>query len=262
MRRMNKPLLLLALVLGLTGCVTTSYKTFESAANPVYVGRGGTKELVDGMEVWDNGEPPRPYSVIGFVEDQRPDAPFPMQELRKDVVKKARAAGGDAVVQVSSHSQVTGMVGISTGNAWGNWRSASAIGTSFAMPTRTNSARFAVIRYVEPTALSTVPQTPAIVPAAVVAPGFRPVLAPQSLLPTASTGIHQPSNTVTLPPVVDRGGPDRYQAEQYVRTSGCQAQPTINLVNRVPGAETYSAACSNGESMVVRCEYGNCRALK
>ena len=62
--------------------------------------------------------------------------------------------------------------------------------------------------------------------------------------------------------VADRGGPDRYAAEQFVRTSGCQSNPAINLVNRVPGIETYSAACTSGAPMVIRCEHGNCRAMR
>lgn len=259
---MINSLLVVAGIALLAGCVTTKYKSFESATSQIYVGRGGTKEVVDGMEVWDNGEPPRAYSVIGFVEDERPDAPYPMQVMRGEIAKKAREAGGDAVVQVSNQSQITGMVGFSTGNAWGNWRSASAIGTSFAAPTRTNSARFAVIKYVDAAVSAIVQQAPALTPAAVVAPGFRPVLAPQSLLPATTVGVQQPSNVVTIAPPADRGGPDRYNAEEHVRATGCQSTPDIKLVNRVPGMETYAAACSNGASMVIRCEYGNCRAMK
>lgn len=74
--------------------------------------------------------------------------------------------------------------------------------------------------------------------------------------------IQQPNNTVTIAPVADRGGPDRYQAEQFVRSAGCQAHPTINLVHRAPGMETYSANCTNGSALVVQCQYGNCRAMK
>jgi hypothetical protein len=47
----------------LTACATTEYKVWEAKAN-VVEGNGGTKVMVDGMELWDNGEPPRKFTIL------------------------------------------------------------------------------------------------------------------------------------------------------------------------------------------------------
>lgn len=141
--------LLLALSLSLmSGCATTEYKAFEGKVS-VYEGKGGTKAVIDGMEVWDNGEPPRKFKVIGIIDDERPGGIIPMSQLRSDIVKKAREAGGDAVIQLGSQSQIAGFYtsGSATAYAYGN--SASAYGSSTTMPVRRNMAKFTVIKYVE-----------------------------------------------------------------------------------------------------------------
>jgi len=132
----------------LAGCATTEYKSFEGKAN-VFEGSGGTKVVVDSMEIWDNGDPPRKFKVLGIIDDERPGGIIPMAQLRSDMVKKAREAGGDAVVQLGSQSQIAGFYssGSATAHSYGN--SATAYGSSTTMPIRRNTAKFAVIKYVE-----------------------------------------------------------------------------------------------------------------
>ncbi|WP_077000110.1 hypothetical protein [Variovorax sp. KK3] len=55
-------------------------------------------------------------------------------------------------------------------------------------------------------------------------------------------------------------GRDTYTAEQFAKSRSCAAVPMANLVDKGPGFERYSVACSNGQSLAVRCEFGNCRA--
>ena len=80
--------------------------------------------------------------------------------------------------------------------------------------------------------------------------------------PPSTTAVPSMSPPRPAAPSAIAGGPDRYNAEAYVRASGCQKTPDVNFVNRVPGAETYAATCANGSSMVIRCEFGNCRAMR
>lgn len=54
---------------------------------------------------------------------------------------------------------------------------------------------------------------------------------------------------------------DTYMAERYARDIGCVDGPAT-LVGRGPGQESYSFQCTNGDTMVVQCQWGNCRALK
>jgi hypothetical protein len=46
----------------------------------VVQGHGDTRKIVDGMDVWTHGDPPRPFQVLGIIEDERPgdepDGPF------------------------------------------------------------------------------------------------------------------------------------------------------------------------------------------
>jgi len=57
-------------------------------------------------------------------------------------------------------------------------------------------------------------------------------------------------------------GADTLQAEQFARGQSCNTAPVASLVAKGPGYETFSMACTNGDTMMVRCEYGNCRTLR
>jgi hypothetical protein len=132
----------------LAGCANTEYKPFEAKSN-MFEGRGGTKVVVDGMEIWDNGDPPRKFKVLGIIDDERPGGIITMSQLRGDMVKKAREAGGDAVVQLSSQSQIAGYYTSGSASAYASGNSATAYGSSTTMPVRRNVAKFAVIKYLD-----------------------------------------------------------------------------------------------------------------
>jgi hypothetical protein len=57
-------------------------------------------------------------------------------------------------------------------------------------------------------------------------------------------------------------GQDAYQAEQLARRMNCAFSDSSSLVGKGPGYETYGVRCGNGETVVIRCEFGNCRALR
>ena len=140
---------LAVLVLSLVaGCATTEYKSFEAKDN-VFEGKSGTKVVIDGMEFWDNGEPPRKFKVLGIIDDQRPGGIIPMSQLRSDMVKKAREAGGDAIIQLGNQSQIAGYYTSGSASAYSYGSSATAYGSSTIMPVRRNMAKFAVIKYVD-----------------------------------------------------------------------------------------------------------------
>ncbi|WP_353506134.1 hypothetical protein [Variovorax jilinensis] len=56
-------------------------------------------------------------------------------------------------------------------------------------------------------------------------------------------------------------GRDSYNAEKLAKNRGCAAQPLASLTAKGPGFETYSAPCSDGRAIAIRCEVGNCRVL-
>jgi hypothetical protein len=88
-------------------CASTDYQSWEGR-NSVFEGRGGTRKVVDGMDIWTHGDPPRRFKVLGIIEDERPGGLIPMAQLKHDIVEKARARGGNAVIFVSSASQLGG----------------------------------------------------------------------------------------------------------------------------------------------------------
>jgi hypothetical protein len=139
---------LLLLLTALVGCAATEFHVFEAREN-AFEGRGGTKTIVDGMEIWDTGGPPRKFKILGVIDDTRPSGPLPMSQLAATVVKRAKEAGGDAMVRLSSQSQITGYYSTGSATATANGNFASAYGSSIAMPVGRNYARFIVIKYLD-----------------------------------------------------------------------------------------------------------------
>ena len=144
---MSKFLLPVLLALLLSACAT-EFKSYESKNN-AFEGAGGTKVVVDGMDVWDNGEPPRKFKILGIIEDERPGGPIYMAQLRGDIVKKARQAGGDAVIQLGSQSQINGYYSAGTATATGTGNSATATGTTATFAVRRNTSKFLVVKFLD-----------------------------------------------------------------------------------------------------------------
>jgi hypothetical protein len=138
----------LVIAVAVSACASTQFKSFEGRSN-IVEGQGGTKVVVDGMDVWDNGDPPRRFQLLGIIEDERPGGILPMSQLRSDMVKKAREVGGTALIQIRSESQIMGYqsTGSATGTSFGNTTRIS--GTSNSIALRKNAAAFAVIKYVD-----------------------------------------------------------------------------------------------------------------
>lgn len=98
-----------ALLLAGCACTTTEYKVFEGVGTGIMEGKGGSKVVVNGMEIWDTGEPPRKFKILGFVDDNRDTGWMgeDTQSVREDIVEKARRAGGDAIVKINSQFQLS-----------------------------------------------------------------------------------------------------------------------------------------------------------
>jgi hypothetical protein len=88
-------------------CTSTEFESWEGR-NSVVEGHGGTRKIVDGMDIWTYGDPPRRFQVRGIIQDNRPGGIIPMAQMKHDIVTKARQSGGDAIILASSQSQLTG----------------------------------------------------------------------------------------------------------------------------------------------------------
>lgn len=150
---MTKSLMLIALAL-LAGCAQTNYQVYEGR-DSITDGRGGTKEMIDGYEIWDNGDPPRRYQVIGVATVEDFDNVFGQQRLRTAIANQIRQAGGDAAIVLDGFSQ-----GQSIGWAM-NSRGKTAIGSS----TGRKQVRYRIVKYLDkplaaPSSAPSVPVSP------------------------------------------------------------------------------------------------------
>jgi len=160
MKTANCIVILAACLLG-GGCASTKYSSFEGAR--VVEGAGGTKTTVDGMDIWNNGAPPRKFKVIGIIDDVRPQSLIGMARYESSLVKKAKEAGGDAIIFLDSRSELVGFhnsgqsgTSQTTGSAYGFGDAAYYQGqTTYQNYGSTTSAiqnkitKVAVIKYVD-----------------------------------------------------------------------------------------------------------------
>ena len=83
---------------------------------------------------------------------------------------------------------------------------------------------------------------------------------PAVSLPAANTApAVQVASTSELP--VDQVGQYSYQSEHLARAQACSTAPRAVLNAKGPGFESYSVSCDNGDSLAMRCDFGQCRVL-
>lgn len=81
--------------------------------------------------------------------------------------------------------------------------------------------------------------------------------------PAAVAPVAAPAAPKTAPKPAAPSGQFGTEAAKLARDQRCAAFDTsAQFVAKGPGFETYSVPCVNGEVMMVRCEFGNCRALR
>jgi hypothetical protein len=101
------------------------------------------------MDVWTYGDPPRRFKDLGIIQDERPGGLIPMARMKHDIVDKARQNGGNAIIFVSSESQLRGYYTTSRATAYGYGNSATAYGSSTTFPITRRSSTYVVIRYLD-----------------------------------------------------------------------------------------------------------------
>lgn len=94
-------------------------------------------------------------------------------------------------------------------------------------------------------------------PAAAAAASLSTPAAPSA---TSAVAPQAGQSAVTRP--AEETGKDSFVAERLARELKCGATPLAKLIGKGPGFENYSFQCTSGEVLILRCEMGNCRALK
>jgi len=72
-----------------------------------------------------------------------------MAQLRSDMVKKAREAGGDAIIQLNSQSRISGYYTSGSASGYSDGNSTRLHGSATTTAVRRNTSQFAVISYVQ-----------------------------------------------------------------------------------------------------------------
>jgi hypothetical protein len=143
----NAAISIAALVAVALSSCATNYYTYSGSG--MMIGQGGASTMVNGVELWVTGTPPRKYQIIGYIEDTRPGGPIPMAARNSQVAAKARAQGGDGVILNSDLAEHIGTISNGNAFAWSNgyYGGASAFGTSVPIIKRTG--RYYVVKYVD-----------------------------------------------------------------------------------------------------------------
>lgn len=111
----------------LSSCAQVDVSTYEGrGGDKIVEGQGGTKRIDDGIEIWDSGDPPHRYKVIGIATIADFDNVFGRARIERAVVEQAKAAGANGAVLIDqtgggqSIAVVTGSNGaFATGSSFG-----------------------------------------------------------------------------------------------------------------------------------------------
>jgi len=119
-----------------SGCVLYTSTRFSEYHGPDAdkIGTGGTKRVVKGMDVWSNGDPDRPFRVLGLISQNFRNNGSPMAAIaglnrEAALVAEARKQGGDAIIYIWAQSKNTGLSGKM--DNYGNIRTRSTSRTAF-----------------------------------------------------------------------------------------------------------------------------------
>ena len=93
------------------------------------------------------------------------------------------------------------------------------------------------------------------------APARAAVEAPTIVAPQSS---QEPTSSSATSARNDRSYQSKYQyaAESLAKDRQCTARPVATLVATSAGSETFSMRCDSGETLIARCDFGNCRVLQ
>lgn len=140
--------LLLVSALIFSGCaaVTGTETTYKSwRGDDIYQGKGGAVEVVNGVEIWEHGEPNKPYKVIGLITQSKSDdsvnkllfGSYSQKQITDIVLRE----GGDGVVIMANKRFVSGYETHMPVNEYGSVRTS---------PDYSTASVLAVFQYVGP----------------------------------------------------------------------------------------------------------------
>jgi len=104
-----KKLAVLLLAAALAGCATVNYQPYEGKNN-LHEGQGGTKVVIDGVDFWANGAPPRKYTIIGVADGEIGEGMGDTQAIRQAVASEIKKQGGHGAIEMGGSSSFGGIM--------------------------------------------------------------------------------------------------------------------------------------------------------
>lgn len=149
---MKKLLLALVVCGALAGCTSIDYKPFVGN-DQVYQGNGGALEQDDGIDIWSNGEPNRPFKILGYMTAEIRDGFFAEELMMSSVISKAKDVGADAIILTGSNTIGAGTYSVGTGASTTGFFGGSArsfgTGAGTAIALRDLQHAYVLIKYVD-----------------------------------------------------------------------------------------------------------------
>lgn len=154
-----KHILPIGFSLALVSCgayTNTQFSEYRGAS--VTQGTGGTVKQVNGLDVWTSGTPNRKFKILGLIDQAHTNDNSVLSVVsgmgkNSEIIKLAKAKGGDAIIYLSNSTKVTGYStdGMAFGNSYAGYGSNHTHVHAFAN-TRANTrsqSRIAVIKYMD-----------------------------------------------------------------------------------------------------------------
>jgi hypothetical protein len=85
---------------------TATFRPYE-ARTSVVVGQGGAREVVKGIDLWTDGDPPRRYEILGTIQLQGYERYGSPTEVLAD---KVREVGGNGAIRVRASRDYHGAI--------------------------------------------------------------------------------------------------------------------------------------------------------
>ena len=101
--------ILALLIAGCASLAGVDYQPYAGKTN-VYQGEGGTKVIVDNVDLWADGTPPSKFSILGIATIAVGAGSSNEEAVRSVIAGKVKEMGGNGAIQINNNPSFSGVV--------------------------------------------------------------------------------------------------------------------------------------------------------
>jgi len=101
--------ILAVLIAGCASLAGVDYQPYAGKTN-VYQGEGGTKVIVDNVDLWADGTPPSKFSILGVATIAVGAGSSNEEAVRSVITGKVKERGGNGAIQINNNPSFSGVV--------------------------------------------------------------------------------------------------------------------------------------------------------